>query len=233
MLLQPKKDEIETLEQGPTNLLIDMVHMKDLILLQDRSTQEIDSLKEMLEAPTSLTKNTAVRITGTHIPRYLLAQLVIPVLIIYGFYVVTDASGLFQATIVILCTFQFAVAFNSLSLLEADLDEYKVAEARLRSVIDTRGLEFIFYKHDRKNGKATTVERSDASRADSSSTDSGEPEGEKTGIAVELDGVTVEYTFPNGSTLTVLHDMNLVLTYGQRTAVVGESVRRHCNVGFP
>lgn len=228
--IQPKKVELARLDQDPASLLIDMVHMKEVILLKDQSLDEIGSLRSKLAKPLPLAYSTAKTITAAHIPRYLLAQLVIPVLIIYGFYAVDDANGLFQITIVILCTFQFAVAFENLSMLEASMEEYKTAEQKLRRVIDTSGLGFVFYNDDGesssflKRGKARARRLSRAQSSSSETTDSGNSDAGDTMVAVELENINVEYAFPNGTKITVLRDMGLKLEYGQRVGVIGESV---------
>ena len=213
--IKPRKDKLEGTDSIASSRLIDVVHMKDVIVLNEEIEEEVGSLRALLEKPTAFIWKTALIIGVNHVPRFFVANMVIPLLVVYAYLTVTDANGLFQATFAILCTFQFSVAFNIFSLLEAQFDEYLIAERRLRSVIDTSGLAFVFYP---KDDSEEDPSQDDSKELSASNTDF------KSSVVL-LQNIVVEYSHPSGAPgVRVLKGLSMRINSQERVALVGESV---------
>ena len=212
------------MDNSPTSLLTDMVRMKEVIVLNDEPKKEIRNLNDMLQKPLPLVRTTARTIALNHIPRYVLANLAVPLLIIYAALTVKTTNELIQLTFVIFATFQCVMAVNFISLMEARLDEYHAAARSLARVIDTSGLGFVFAR----------AGESDHPPPENESTESEEVIGASPSKkhAIELRNITVQYFHRAHGNVTVLQNLSLSIAHNAKVALIGESVSScQCFIG--
>lgn len=213
-----RKKKTEKAEGILEELMVDIVGMKEVIILTDSTKKEMDYLASSATNSMKLAIVTSKLILASQLFKNLMIFLTVPILFLYTFYTVNDANSMFQILVVILCCFQFNVAFQKLYLLENQTDEFNMAAKNLREVIDTTGLEFLLgkYRDDR-----------DVANDDSAYEKPGvnnttyTPEDNS---LIELRDLSAAYHTTSYELNPVLQGMNLSILQGQRVVILGETV---------
>lgn len=218
--LVSRKRQIDRKEALLEEIMVDIVGMKELILLSDKDKAEVQGLVAIGQRSVKIIVATSKLIVLSQLIRHLVVFLTIPVLLAYTFYTVTNANELFQLIIVILCCFQFNVAFQKIYLLENQTDEFNLARDRLKKVIDTRGLEFLLGKNKSDEDDAAKDEEDEEFGTSSKSMYFPNDK-----YLVELKNVSASYVHSAMESDWILRHVNLSIDVGDRVVILGETVR--------
>ena len=220
--LVARKRKIDKKEALLEEIMIDIVGMKELILLSDKDKAEVQGLVAIGKRSIKIIVATSKLIVLSQLVRHLVVFLTIPVLLAYTFYTVTNANELFQLIVVILCCFQFNVAFQKIYLLENQTDEFNLARDRLKKVIDTSGLEFLLGKNTREEPAAEDEDE----EAYTNSKSIYFPDDR---YLIELKNVSASYVQSSFEGDWILRHINVSIDVGDRVVILGETVRLLCN----
>lgn len=219
--LVERKRKTEKAEGILEELMIDIVGMKEVIILSDNTKKEIDNLEASGASSMEIIIVTSKLILASQVVRNLVIFLTVPVLLLYTFYTVTDANSLFQILVVILCCFQFNVAFQKIYLLENQTDEFNIAAKNLREVIDTTGLVFLLGKNRGNQDTADDDSEYEKHGFNNSTNSLYTPEENS---LIELRKVSAGYHNTSHETDLVLRNLNMSIMKGQRVVILGETV---------
>lgn len=217
VFLVSRKRKIDEKEILLEEIMVDIVAMKELILLSDRDKAEVQGLVAIGKRSILIITATAKLIILSQLVRHLVVFLTIPVLLAYTFYTVTNANELFQIIVVILCCFQFNAAFQKIYLLENQTDEFHLARDRLRKVIDTSGLEFLLGKTKASEDEA------DDEEDDALNTSSKSVYFPDDSFLIELRNVSASYIHSSFEGDWILRHVNLKIDQGDRVVILGET----------
>lgn len=225
----PRMQKIESQETVLAPLMQDIARMKDLIKLSGLSYPELERLYKEANQTNASTFHTALVLGVSQAFRSLVTYLTIPVLLIYGFYGISDANGLYQLIIVILCTYLFAISFEELSISADQHAKYTIAARELTSYIDTESIEFVFStfpclqkKQIRRNVSAVRSKKSELREGQEPSQDS-QSGSEREGY-ITFQRVTVAFPAAHGQESVVLREISLSIEERERVAIIGETV---------
>lgn len=214
--LSSRKRRIDQDESLVEEIMIDIVGMKDVILLNEKNDSEVHSLVSMGNKSMPTITQTAKLIIASSIVQSAVTLLTVPVLLVYTFYTVRTADDLFQLILVILSCFQFNVAFQRFVLLEQRSEEFYIAQERLKQFIDTRGLEFIFGKSKKDEDDGQQDLDLDVYASESLYV----PDDK---YLIQLQRVSASYVRSQDRSDWILRDIDLNIVAGDRIVILGET----------
>lgn len=217
--LRRKREQISITEGELKDLLIDIVSMKNVVILNDQSDHEIGAIERLDGQSAPLVAEASGIVFIALFIRTLLNTYAVPLILVYTFYTAADANSLFAFLTALLCATQLYTSIAVLINVEHRMPYFRVAISVIEKFIDTEDLRFIFKKTDLVDGDKHAVAKTrigttfEEDLSDDDETD-----------LVRFQNVELVYPLGNGSNLTVLHDLSFTLKAGKSVGIVGETV---------